>query len=611
MVPSGLEQVFGALAAGALALAIIIAHLYVMKCRWPIVGQKLPWLDALLSPLAGKTSGSSEPASPEGEGGSTSIQGKGKRKHSHDVEAARQTPSEGERRESSATAVIQSMVALAAILALYGFGLIVQDLTDYLTDTDAHHVRSWRIDPVRWPGVGLESEGELRFSALVAEQPGAEHGKFRLTPLGRELLCERRHQVRPLLTDPSKAGLEFLCDPEGYLERESDSLLAGDTAPRKAVTSVCNGIYYAAKNWCYTENTLYDELERIQRRIDFSRSVFLVSAWGVLGMILLAVVMIVWERLARWVQKPSPDVAKPSSQRTSRACWLAVKVGVILLVVAIFARLGYHHGEGVFNERAYGYYATFIRGQQEKSSPDNATLWQRTSAEYEAICRSIYRLASEKMATAIKEQRAKDPNVQLAVVMDLDETVLDNSDFALFLAAYGETYSDGRWEHWIDTHSHDVKAVPGVRDFLDRMAKERVAVFFVSNRPQSSIRETFATLQRLQLTPPDVTSLHMFQSNLLLRRNGTSSSKATRFKTVSDRHKVIGYFGDNLADFPEESESGACQSYLERRQRVEGYLPRLGTKWFFLPNAEYGDWRRVLQTEQVQELVKAAREHTP
>jgi acid phosphatase len=65
----------------------------------------------------------------------------------------------------------------------------------------------------------------------------------------------------------------------------------------------------------------------------------------------------------------------------------------------------------------------------------NATLWMQRAPEYRAISEQVYRLATQKIAapapgSAAVEQQGVPADVlarmPTAVVMDLDETVLDN-----------------------------------------------------------------------------------------------------------------------------------------------------------------------------------------
>ncbi len=222
-----------------------------------------------------------------------------------------------------------------------------------------------------------------------------------------------------------------------------------------------------------------------------------------------------------------------------------------------------------------------------------ANLWMQTAAEYYAICEQTYALAYERVA-ALAEQESSE--LLPAVVMDLDETVIDNSAYQTYLTRAGENYSDETWEAYVQYQSEEPepKAVPGAVEFISRTQDLGVTVIFISNRNQTSRAETLQTLERLGIDISDA------EDRVLLRTD--TSSKTERRETSAGRYRIIAWFGDSLADFDEEFEDGASGTAYVRRQRAEAARSRWGADWFVLPNPTYGDFLGVLEQPLSQNL---------
>jgi len=214
-----------------------------------------------------------------------------------------------------------------------------------------------------------------------------------------------------------------------------------------------------------------------------------------------------------------------------------------------------------------------------------ANLWMQSAAEYYAICEQTYALAYDRVA-ALAEASAGDKT--LAVVMDLDETVIDNSGFQAYLYRNRATYSEEVWEAYVRYQSEapGPRAVPGAPEFISRIEQLGVTVVFISNRSESSRQYTLRTLSRLGIDTGGA------EARVLLRT--TTSSKAERRQLAANRYEIIAWFGDNLADFAAEFEDGVSVTSGARRQHAEQTRSRWGAEWFVLPNPAYGDYLGVL-----------------
>ncbi len=222
-----------------------------------------------------------------------------------------------------------------------------------------------------------------------------------------------------------------------------------------------------------------------------------------------------------------------------------------------------------------------------------ANLWVQQSAEYRALCRQIYRNAEELIVDRLQRSRfAKPP----AVVLDLDETVIDNSGFQTWLHRNRETYSSegwARWERW-QAAQPTIAAVPGAAEFLRAIAEAGATPVYISNRRDDSRAHTVEALIKLGLLESD-------EPDRLLLRTDTSSKTARR-ERAAETWTIVALFGDNLADF-DESFEGSGSDLETRNAGVGEHADRWGVDWFVLPNPTYGDWERPLGEDLEGKLI--------
>jgi 5'-nucleotidase (lipoprotein e(P4) family) len=260
--------------------------------------------------------------------------------------------------------------------------------------------------------------------------------------------------------------------------------------------------------------------------------------------------------------------------------------------------------EEVFNERAHGGPATELKKESAQNDKRalNAILWMHTSAEYRALCLQIYKNALAAVTDEVTLRRSEDKGTKLAVIMDLDATVLDNTRFDLFLLANNLKFSHKIRRDWISRHPYEVSLVPGALDFIKAVEAQQVEVIFISNRPNNQKEITFSTLKHLGVFPEDA-ELKQIEDRLLLRED--VRSKEPRRQRVRESFSVVAYVGDNLADFAQEFEASKTSYYLRRNELVRPHIAELGLKWFVLPNPVYGDWYESLKEEDIEYLLKA------
>lgn len=203
-----------------------------------------------------------------------------------------------------------------------------------------------------------------------------------------------------------------------------------------------------------------------------------------------------------------------------------------------------------------------------------AVVWTQASGEIRALQYQAYYLARLSLDRDLR-RRTRDRR-RRAVVVDVDETVLDNSRYQASLILKREAYSNDTWTEWCKRE--EAVPIPGALEFLKYAARRGVRVFYVTNRREVEREATAANLKKLGF--PDVTA-----ETLLVRTD--KSSKEPRRQAVSQRHRIVLLVGDNLNDFAEVFEG---KSAADRIAAVEAAPTKFGTQFIMLPNAMYGDW---------------------
>lgn len=221
-----------------------------------------------------------------------------------------------------------------------------------------------------------------------------------------------------------------------------------------------------------------------------------------------------------------------------------------------------------------------------------ALQWVRTSAEYRAVSLQAYRAAGEALAaaladsswTAAVEQEGNSfRSLPPAVILDVDETVLDNSPFQERMVELDSDFDPGAWNDWVTQAS--AEAVPGALAFTRKAAQLGVAVFYVTNRTADQEEATRKNLVDLGFP---LSAVH--DAILSLGEHPEwGSDKAGRRRQVAEDYRVLLLAGDDLGDFV----SVGGLTVQARRRLMEQYRDRWGRRWIILPNPIYGSWQRA------------------
>lgn len=203
-----------------------------------------------------------------------------------------------------------------------------------------------------------------------------------------------------------------------------------------------------------------------------------------------------------------------------------------------------------------------------------SVLWQQLSGEYKALCYQAFNLAKFQLDNMLLEKDEK--GKPLAIITDIDETVLDNSPFNAKMIETDEEYSKDNWKRWGKLER--AAAVPGALEFLKYAESKGVQIFYISNRYVEQEEETKANLRKLGFPFID-------EQHILLRAN--TSGKEERRDIVLEENQVVMLIGDNLSDFADVFDD---KSTDERNEIVANWKHKFGTSFIVLPNPMYGDW---------------------
>jgi acid phosphatase len=222
----------------------------------------------------------------------------------------------------------------------------------------------------------------------------------------------------------------------------------------------------------------------------------------------------------------------------------------------------------------------------------HATLWMQTAPEYRLATEQVYRLATERITnpppgSAALEQQDVPPEklarLPLAVVLDLDETVLDNSVYQARLIRDRAEYDTKTWGEWV--MAAEAEAIPGAREFIAAARRLGHTVFYVSNRDCNAPRGTAedpcpaktATIRNLIKlgidTVPD-------PDRMLLRGERPEwAHKSARRAHIAASYRIVAMVGDDLNDFVDP------KVFAGDRDRLDW---RFGVNWFVLRGCEAG-----------------------
>lgn len=227
----------------------------------------------------------------------------------------------------------------------------------------------------------------------------------------------------------------------------------------------------------------------------------------------------------------------------------------------------------------------------------NATVWFQTSVERDLVFREIYRAAGQVLPAALADtswdalaagDRDNDPRtLPPAIIVDVDETVLDNSPNQVRQIRSGQEFNDAAWDEWVQQRA--AQPLPGALEFLAAAARQGVTVFYISNRDAAQAEATFDNLRRAGFPIAGVGQF-LGKGTAVAGCVARGSDKGCRRRSVGRQYRVLMQFGDQVGDFVDI----AANTRAGRRAAVAPYLEWVGQRWWALPNPMYGSWEPAL-----------------
>ena len=225
-----------------------------------------------------------------------------------------------------------------------------------------------------------------------------------------------------------------------------------------------------------------------------------------------------------------------------------------------------------------------------------SVLYAQSSAEYEASNIQTYvnaksaldRALNDLSWTAAIEQKKNFKNKPPAIILDIDETVLNNIPFQARSIINGQSYPTG-WLEWMLEESSD--AVAGVSDFLEYAQSKGVKIFYVTNRIAVAEDATRNNIKKLGLP------LDADRDVLLMKdENGWTSDKVSRRELIAKDYRILLLIGDQLGDFLPLDET--TLELDSRKNLADTYKHMWGSKWFMITNPMYGRWEASIYNNE-------------
>lgn len=193
------------------------------------------------------------------------------------------------------------------------------------------------------------------------------------------------------------------------------------------------------------------------------------------------------------------------------------------------------------------------------------------SAEYYALCIQAYNMAKLKIDKALITS-SKEP---LAIIADIDETVLNNLSYNEMLIETGESFSQKTWSEWVN--NQEATPIPGALDFFNYVEDQDIEIIYLSNRRVENYEPTKANL---------ISAGFPFDDQTIMLLRDKDGNKESRRKQLSG-YNVLLLLGDNLSDFNERFYKKSNESRIEG---VNSLQQMFADRYILFPNLIYGTW---------------------
>ncbi len=236
---------------------------------------------------------------------------------------------------------------------------------------------------------------------------------------------------------------------------------------------------------------------------------------------------------------------------------------------------------------------------------DGGLLWVKYSAEYRAITEQVYATATRDLPRFVEDSswsvipgQDDAAHLPVAVILDVDETVVSNIDFQL---TFDRPFANWKLDEW--TRSTDATPVHGVKEFVEAARAAGVTVFFVTNRPCEPRDGSGDRCPQRRSTVDDIGEVGIATDTdhvLLSEERGWNREKSARRSYIAQTHRVIMLIGDDLGDFVpcvRRKPYAPCTdpaTAADRLAMVEEHGHLWGNGWYILPNPMHGSWTSAI-----------------
>jgi 5'-nucleotidase (lipoprotein e(P4) family) len=218
-----------------------------------------------------------------------------------------------------------------------------------------------------------------------------------------------------------------------------------------------------------------------------------------------------------------------------------------------------------------------------------ATLWTQRSVEYKANALTVFALARIRLDEALvdrswtaapAEQTGDYQTLPSAIILDIDETLLDNSKYQVWMMKNDKTFSTKTWNEFCAAQIST--AIPGALEFVKYADSKNVKIFYITNRAAETEKDTRENMQKLGFPLGGNVDTFLMQNE----KPEWGSAKSTRRAVVTKDYRVLLNIGDNFGDFDDRYRS----SEADRLKAFDSDMAYWGKQWLMIANPTYGSF---------------------
>lgn len=232
-----------------------------------------------------------------------------------------------------------------------------------------------------------------------------------------------------------------------------------------------------------------------------------------------------------------------------------------------------------------------VRAQETPPPADLllATLWTQRAVEYKGNALTVYALARIRLDEALAdkawtaapgEQSGDYQALPPAIILDVDETLLDNSLYQVWMMKNNQSFSTKTWNQFCAAQVST--AIPGALEFVKYADSKGVKVFYITNRDATTEKDTRENMQKLGFPMGGNVDTFLMQNE----KPEWAGAKSTRRAVVTRDYRVLLNIGDNFGDFDDRYRT----SEAERAKAFEADMRYWGKQWLMIANPTYGSF---------------------